>query len=260
MVLFVVLFVVVFFQRMAVCCLLFAAWLSGPAGAQDVIVYTEEYPPFNIALEGGEVGGLATANVRQVLDAAGLSYEIRLVPWARAILYAETQPNVFIYSLTRVPSREADFDWLVRLADTDFKVYARADETRPVTLDAIRAGTFTGVCVSRDLSCELFELLGIPDDRLIVVTDNYTGDFRMVIAGRADLYISQLSTNPQWRLREGFDPASTKATIDVSGATGLYLAAGPQVPKTLRDQVRASYEKLMQAGVYKLVDGAKAQR
>ena len=55
--------------------------VSGSAAiAQDVVFDTENYLPFNYLFENGEASGLATANVVQVLEVAGLTYEIRLVP------------------------------------------------------------------------------------------------------------------------------------------------------------------------------------
>ncbi|MCO7190659.1 MULTISPECIES: transporter substrate-binding domain-containing protein [unclassified Pseudoalteromonas] len=74
-------------------------------------VVTEQWVPYNFINPQGEVDGRATQKVREVLDAAGIRYEILLFPWARAMKIAQTQPNTMIYSIFRTPERETRFEW-----------------------------------------------------------------------------------------------------------------------------------------------------
>jgi|GEM_PF-562835 len=223
------------------------------AGEQTLTVYTEDYPPFNYAEPDGSVGGLATERVRQVLDAAGLTYEIKVVPWARAMNYARTRPDALIYTITRTPRREYGFDWLVLLAESNFHIYARADETRAVTRENLEAGMFTATCVSGDLSCELLVWAGVPVGNIIPIAKMGTGDFRMVVAGRADLYISDFAANRRLRKAEGYATNLTKPVMRLDSRAGFYLASGLNVPANVRARIKASYEKLKAAGEYQLV-------
>jgi len=241
--------------------LLFVAFYSvtAPVCGQDLVVYTEEYPPYNFTKEDGTVGGLATENVRQVLDASGLSYDIRLVPWSRAVFNANSEPNALIYTLTRTPVREGDYHWLVPLADSNFYLFVRADEIREVTFEALNAGKFTGACVVNDLSCSLLLIAGMPEKNIIRVPDNVTGDFRMVMAGRADIYISDIDVNRRFRLEHGIDISVTRPAMRFRGDAGFYLASGPRLPEIIRARIRAAYEKLSSDGAYQLVDAATAR-
>lgn len=224
------------------------------AGATELVIYTEDYPPFSYADDNGDVIGAGTEKVRQVLDAAGITYSFRLMPWARAVLFAEMQPNALIYSMTRTPSREARYDWLVPIANADFQLFKRSDDERQVTFEAVRAGAFTGACVSGDLTCELLRYIGMPEEKLMVVTNNPTGDFRLVAAGRADLYVSETSVSDLRRTRDGFAENPTEPALRLGGHYGLYLAAGWQVPKIIRGKVRAAYENLLSNGRYDLIN------
>lgn len=225
---------------------------------EPLIVYTEDYPPFNYAKPDGSVGGLATERVRQVLDATGLKYEIKIVPWARAMNYARSKSNALIYTITRTPRREYGFDWLVLLAESNFHIFARADETRPVTRENLEAGMFTASCVSSDLSCELLVWAGVPVGNIIPIPQLGTGDFRMVLAGRADLYISDLAVNRRRRKAEGYAPDLTKPVMRLDSRAGFYLAAGLNVPMEVRARIKASYEQLKASGDYQLVSTEKA--
>jgi len=223
------------------------------AAEPDLVVYTESYPPYNYMGDDGSVAGSATEKVRQILDAAGLTYRLRLMPWPRALLFARTEENALIFSMTRTPGREAQYDWLVPIADADFRVFKHAGDGRAITLEAIRGGHFSGACVSGDLTCDLLRHIGLPENRLTLVTNNTTGDFRMVAAGRADIYISEASVNRRLRRQEGFAQDLTVPVMRLQGKYGFYLVAGLHVPSEIRQRVRASYEWLLREGRYELL-------
>ncbi|MFC3052618.1 substrate-binding periplasmic protein [Kordiimonas pumila] len=228
------------------------------AHADTMMVYTENYPPYNYMNENGEVVGLATENIRKVLDAAGLEYQIRLVPWTRAMYNAQTQKNALIYTITRTPKREEMFDWLVPIAKSNFYLFVRADETRSVTPETLRSGMFTASCVTGDLACDLLNWTDIGSNNIIPISKEGTGDFRMVIAGRSDIYLSDLAVNAQLRKQEGYSLDLTKPVMRLNGKTGLFLAAGTQVPENIRQNIKAAYQGLIAEGNYALVDTTPA--
>ncbi len=224
------------------------------ANAQDLIIYTENYPPYNYLNEKDEVVGLATEKVRQVMEETDLEYDIRLVPWTRAEHYVTTQNNALIYSMTRTPKREDRFEWLVPLARSNFYLFVRTGETRSVNAASLKSGMFTGTCVSNDLGCELFRWTDMPAGNIIPVSSTETADFRMVIAERADIYISDLMVNDRLRKSEGFDPALTKPVMRLSGKAGFYLAGNKAVSDTISEPIREAYKRLMVSGSYSLAE------
>ena len=64
--------------------------LVGSAWAQYLEVVTEQYPPYNYE-EDGQVKGVGTEVVEEVLKEAGIDYNIKVLPWARALKKAETE-------------------------------------------------------------------------------------------------------------------------------------------------------------------------
>lgn len=234
--------------------LLFMLVRGATLHAHDVIVYTENYPPFNYLNDQGGVDGLATEKVKQVLDTAGLSYDIRMVPWSRAMQQVQSQPNALIYTITRTPERERKFHWLVPFAPSNFHIFMRADDNRTVTEEALRAGKFTGSCVSTDLTCELLRELGLPKDKIFPISKQVIGDFLMVSAGRADIYIGELAANSYLRIMHNHDPAVTKPVMKLNIETGFYLAGGLILDVALRERIRTAYGTLLDSGEYKMLD------
>lgn len=232
--------------------LLVSTLMAGAAWSEPVVIYTENYPPYNYLDDHGVVKGLATEKVQQVMSASGLAYEIRLVPWTRGLYFVESDPNALLYSMTRTPSRESRYQWLVPLAQSNFFVFSRKDDTRPISKDLIQSGAFTGACVSNDLGCELFRWVGMPKNRVIRVSSNDTADFRMVAAGRADLYISDINVNRRLRISEGFDPSLTKPVLRLDDKAGFYLVGGRNFDNGKADMIQNALKELMQAGDFSL--------
>ena len=96
---------------------------------QDVInikVVTEDTFPLQY-LENGKVTGPATNLVEQVLLAAGVTYNIEVLPWARAYQLALTEPNILIYSLAKTTARLNAFKWVGKITALDYYLYGAVD-------------------------------------------------------------------------------------------------------------------------------------
>ncbi|TNE62367.1 MAG: transporter substrate-binding domain-containing protein [Alphaproteobacteria bacterium] len=216
----------------------------------EVTVYTENFAPYNYEAEDGTVLGLSTDNVRLVLDEAGLAYEIKVLPWTRALRQARSDDHALIYTMARTPARDPDFDWLVPLFRSEFYLFARADDPRAVTRDALAQGSFTAACVVADVACELFEWLGVPAENVTVMPNQGALDFQLVLAGRADLYLRDKAANIEQLKLAGENAAVIRQAMRVGYDGGFFLAAGHHVDAAVRARVRAAYERLLAEGRY----------
>ena len=63
-------------------------------------------------VENGQVTGILTEIVQSILEEAGITTEIKLLPWVRAYKIAKEKPNILIYQIIKLPGREASFKWL----------------------------------------------------------------------------------------------------------------------------------------------------
>ena len=233
----------------AVSVLLIAPALSSPnVAAVDVTIYTEGYPPYNFAAHDGTVVGVATDRVRQIMDEAKLDYDIRLIPWNRAFLLAGKEPRSLIYSLARSEDRETGFDWLAPLAMPDIHLFARADDMRVVTPEAVRAGRFFAICVETDASCNILRRAGFPEKNLIRSGSGGATESLMILYKRADLYLSDRNLYPYQNELFGQAKGDVKPVMRLKEDIRFYLAAGFQVDPQLRDRVRDAYHRLMSRG------------
>ena len=77
-------------------------------GNVPIAVYTENSPPGNY-VEEGRLQGPAVRVVDEILRRLGSSVTIEVVPWARGYHLARTEPNVALFSTSRLPQREKLF-------------------------------------------------------------------------------------------------------------------------------------------------------
>ncbi len=208
---------------------------------EKIVVYTEDYPPFNfVDPDSGDIAGYATEKVRSVLEKAGLEYEIRMLPWKRAIRSVKSNENALIYTLVRTPARESMYRWLVSIAPADFHVFMRADDLRVPTYEALKAGSYTASCIVKDITCDLLIALGIPSENITAVPNDKTGDFKLTMAGRTDIFLSDSETFKFLREQDNFDTDLVKRTLRVNIQTGFYLAGNLNMPKATWQRIIAA--------------------
>jgi polar amino acid transport system substrate-binding protein len=116
--------------------------LSAQAGA--INLNTEEYPPLNFSLDGGQsISGSSTDLMREVMKRSGLTGNFTLYPWQRAYNMALKDKDSCVFSTTRTEAREKLFKWVGPLSSSSWVLFARAgspirartlEEARPYTI------------------------------------------------------------------------------------------------------------------------------
>ncbi len=165
---------------------IFILGISLPLHCRSEILVTEDYPPFNIANpKTGEVTGLSTEKVQELMRRAGEKYSITAYPWARSIQMAQNNPDTCVFSTSRTPGREQLYKWVGPLVKNNWVIFARADDTRhPKTLEDLRIYTIGSY--RNDAIAEYFSLKGFNTELASTDADNP----RKMLAGRFDFWAS----------------------------------------------------------------------
>lgn len=94
-----------------------AIGLGSPAAAQQAVTFTtESYPPFSYRDTDGAYRGATVEQVETAMRAAGISFTLEIMPWARAIALAEMQPMHCVFAAARTTEREPRFKWITPLS------------------------------------------------------------------------------------------------------------------------------------------------
>lgn len=98
---------------------------SKPAAEPAIRIISEEYPPFNYTDETGNFTGTATVLVKAIMEKIGVNIPIEVMPWDKAYVLVQREPDVALYSMARLPEREHLFMWVGPVGSYENWLYAR---------------------------------------------------------------------------------------------------------------------------------------
>ena len=167
--------------------LLLSLWGAGAAvGASETVqlkLLTEDYPPFNMQTQPGQIGGAATDIVRELMTRSGVRYQLELLPWLRAYNRAILEADACVFSTTRTEARETQFKWIGPVVDNPWVLYALVDDKRAIgSLEAVRPyriGGYSGDAVAQYLVARNFD---------VDLATNDQQNVRKLQAGRIDYW------------------------------------------------------------------------
>ncbi|MDH4413566.1 MAG: transporter substrate-binding domain-containing protein [Rhizobium sp.] len=90
--------------------------MAAPVAAADIIHFTtEDYPPYNYRV-GSEIRGAGYDQVLLMMEELKTPYTIEMMPWARAIALAESEPMHCVFTTAHIPERDKKFRWVEPIA------------------------------------------------------------------------------------------------------------------------------------------------
>lgn len=154
--------------------------------AEPLQLYTEEYPPVTFS-ENGEVDGMATEVVRELLRRLGEQASIQSLPWARGLQIVLRTPNTALYTTIRNPQREQQFKWVGPLVVSEDNFYALRGSGVQVS-DPVQLHALGPIAVPRAWSTyqELRET-GLPN---LLPVNEPEQVFRMLKHGRVKVIVA----------------------------------------------------------------------
>lgn len=85
--------------------------VAGAAHAGTIKLVTEEYPPFSFR-ENNVYKGASIDQVDNLMKRSKIDYSIDMMPWARALRLAETDPATCVFTTVHNEERDKKFKWV----------------------------------------------------------------------------------------------------------------------------------------------------
>jgi polar amino acid transport system substrate-binding protein len=163
-----------------------------PLSAENLRVVLEVSPPHQ-TYENGKVAGLTTAVVEQMLQQAGLTPQYEVYPWARAFRLAAGTPNVMIYNIARTPEREAQFEWIGKVASYKFGFLKLANRS-DIQVKSLQDIQHYVVGAQRDdFSAEWLRTVAKQPAQQLELQPDVVETWRLLVNGKLDLMIDDPS-------------------------------------------------------------------
>lgn len=221
------------------------------AALQPLLVVTEDAAPHS-TMRNGQVEGVSTEFVRQLIAEAGYAADIKLLSWKAAIQIADAQAGVMVYPMARTVEREANYLWIGRLAT--YKTYFYKLKSRQdIQLRRLEEGQGLRVAaVRKDVRSDYLLSKGFvagSTNGLIEVSDNRRA-LQLLRVGRVDLIPSSQISLMATCETEGTDCGLFEQVMPIGLDIEIFIAVNKNSPPALVQALRKAYDKLLENGTF----------
>lgn len=192
-------------SRYLLCALLLA--ITQPSLAMEdtsLVVVTEELPPYNFTNAQGQIDGINTRIVRQILQSAELDYKMISYPWVRAYAIAQQTENVLIFTIAKNKQRAPYFHWycplmpssglyLVRLKTNSHLEVNRLEDALQYRIGVVKDGNLYNYLTNH----------GFSDNIQLDVTAKDATNIKKLFKGRVDFVGLNPETLPHYLAQFG---------------------------------------------------------
>lgn len=217
------------------------------ARAESLVLLTENLPPFNMAVSGGNfardegVSGISSETMRLVCQRAAIEcQQILRFPWERVYNQALKDAGYGLFSVARTAERESQLKWVGPIASEDWVLLARGDS--PILLSSLdqakqyRLGGYKG-----DAPSEKVVEAGLEVQQSLYDKENPV----RLAEGQIDLWVTSSIAGQYLARQQGYKDFRVVLTF---GRGDLYLALNKQTPDATVDKLRTALEQLRSEG------------
>jgi polar amino acid transport system substrate-binding protein len=212
--------------------------LSGTVHAQTLKLLTEEYPPYNFS-ENGVIKGAAVEQAEMIMKALGTEYSLEILPWARALSLAESQPWTCLFTTGHDDERDKRFKWVEPLlVDRMVMVRKAGSGVNPATVEEARR--FTVGTQREDFSANYLRKNNFP--KIDLAADMET-TVKKLLSDRIDLMMTSEKTFET--MRDQGQPLESALVLDGK----LYgFACNLDMPDELIARMQAQLDAMIADG------------
>jgi polar amino acid transport system substrate-binding protein len=213
----------------------------------DIVLLTENFPPYNMAKNGKNfaqdenINGIAVDIVREMFKRADITYSLTLrFPWERVYKLALENPGYGAFVMARLPDREKLFKWVGPIGPDDWIMLAKADSK--ITLESLeqarkyKIGAYKGDAIAETLTKQGLKPVVVLRDQ-----DNA----KKLISGQIDLWATGDPAGRYLARQEGVNGLKTVLRFN---SAELYLALNKDVPDETVAKLQAALDQLRKEG------------
>ena len=228
------------------------------AGAAEIRIVTEEYPPYNYT-DKGQVTGLSTEVVRAVLAEVKIEAPIQVNQWKNAYALALTEPNVLIYSIGRSADREDQFKWVGEISPPAriflFALANRVDRGQ-VNVGSLEDAKAYKIGTTKDDFREQYLVSkGFVIGENLIRAELIHNNMRNLFWGNIDLSAFNELVGYTLAKRLGYDPREIKEVLELDEipVAGNYMAFSRGTDDEMVELFQTALSKIKQAGIYESI-------
>lgn len=218
----------------------------------DLIIMTEQYPPYNF-IKNGKLMGIAVDTMDLMLEKTNSRLkrnDIKILPWARGYSEALNSPNTCLFSTTRTNQREKLFKWVGPVGVT--KIVVLAKKSSSININTVTdLNRFQIGVIRDDVAAQTLIEFGVNPKNLQGVS-NTVHNIKKLNAGRIDLW-GYGEDIAKWELKSnGFDPNDYE-TVYIMKTKDFYYAFNLKTPQSLINILQKALDQIKEEGDYQKI-------
>lgn len=212
-----------------------------------VVLLTENFPPYNMAVNGKNfaqeenINGIAVDIVKEMFKRARVQYNLTLrFPWDRIYKLALEKPGYGVFVTARLPEREQLFKWVGPIGPDDWVLLAKGDN--PINLTSLdeakshRIGAYKGDAISEYLTEK-----GVEHSTSLRDQENA----RKLATGQIELWATGDPAGRYLAKQEGISGLKTVLRFN---SAELYLALNKDMPDEIVARLQAALDQMRAEG------------
>jgi polar amino acid transport system substrate-binding protein len=221
---------------------------TGAATTHPLQLYTEDSPPSSYE-DNGHLKGLSVEIVREILRRIGKPDTIALVPWARGYKLAQSDADTALFSTSRLPQREASFQWVGPLYWQRWGFYRwKGSDIQITDMDAARQVNRIGTYLL-DAKMQYLQVRGFKN--LVPTNKNVTNVLHLE-RGNIDLWTSSDFNMPHVARQAGVSPDKLELAYAFH-TVGNYIAFSKKTSSHIVRLWQAVLDEMKADGSYRAI-------
>ncbi|WP_211531377.1 transporter substrate-binding domain-containing protein [Methanocalculus chunghsingensis] len=216
------------------------------SGASDLLIVTEENPPYNYLDADGEVAGRSTEVVREILARLHDTAPIEVLPWSDAYELALSRPDVVLFSAARTPERDPLFSWVGPIGKQGFVFYAPGHSGIEVSGVNEIQNMYTVGVVRDDWRHQYLVKQGF--ENLVLYPDDIMA-IRGVHEGESDLWFGSSDSINPLSLAAGLEPTDL-APVYILREIELYIAFNKETDEGIIRRWQRALDDMKKDGTF----------
>ncbi len=219
--------------------------VSAAVQAQTLTVMTEDWPPFNVEVNG-KASGLSCDVVNEIMVRNKEVLPIVFLPWARALNNINTQKMQVLFSTAMNDERKPLYKWVGPIASMNESIFAKKPSKFKVKVLAdAKVAKSVGVAIG-SASNEALTKAGFTN-----ISAQQTSDalVQMLMADRLDLVLTSAPSFYEAARKNKIDTTGIEEVLIVNSLQ-LYIAFSIDVPDATVAKWKASFDSMVKDGTY----------
>ncbi len=223
--------------------------------AQEIDIYTENYPPFNMK-ENDKLTGISVDILGEILKRTGSTQtlkDVKLTNWSRAYSIAQKKKNSMVFSTTRTKSREKLFKWVGPITETAIGVLAPKDRHIVINsageLNKYKIGT-----ILKDIGELLLLEAGVDKKQIQSVSGENSIElsFNKMENNRIDMFAYDITVANTNAKKAGIDIDKYENVYSLKKGE-LYYAFNPATDDLIIEKWQKALEEIKNDGTYEKI-------